>query len=173
MRVLCLLFVLSFLPMDYANAQQSNQQENQPQWSGMTNPRARRARPTPKTIDEATFGKETKKPTAPEDKMVQPAKNNATAKIPTDTKTKKTNANLPQLTDGMAERIAQIKGQSLTWEDYEMYPYEEDKSGYYMRIYQLNDGMTLNIGGPSPDYEPRYIYITDGKGDVIKSLKEY
>lgn len=172
MKTLCLLFILGLLQITPVNAQYFGSAntgdtavpaKKQQKWGGLNNPRAiiaKRVKPA-ETTNEQGNSKQAKTTNEQEKEKTPPA----AKKLPV----KKG----PALTDGMAERIAQMRGNNLSWADYEMYPYEENGSGYYIRRFELNDGMALIMGGPSLEGEPRYIYITDGQGIVIKALKDY
>lgn len=61
--------------------------------------------------------------------------------------------------------ITMVKGDDLTWEDFEKFPHEEIGSGLYIREYNIIGGGDLLIGGPSLDEEPWYIEIIDLDGD--------
>ncbi|MBR5444760.1 MAG: hypothetical protein IKV57_01470, partial [Clostridia bacterium] len=58
-------------------------------------------------------------------------------------------------------RLAEEKGETLTWSDFEAYKYIETGSGLYIRLYEIDDMFSLSIGGGYPlDKAPMYIYLT-------------
>ena len=51
------------------------------------------------------------------------------------------------------------KGEELSWEDFDKFSYVETGSGLYIRVYEINPGFSLWIGGNSIDSEPMYISL--------------
>ncbi|MDR1693684.1 MAG: hypothetical protein LBR70_00625 [Lactobacillaceae bacterium] len=162
-------------------------QAQKPAWSGMNNPRAVRTRAAQKA---PVWGNSADKATAEpvqNSQTVQrqqantnaPAADIQTEELPTPRKfIQPTNARgqkIPPLDYDTVISISERRGNALTWQDFDNYPYEEsdEDTGYISRRYELVDGYALILGGPDLDYEPRYIYITDGGIIVIKSIKGY
>ncbi|MBQ8248345.1 MAG: hypothetical protein IJY93_00480, partial [Clostridia bacterium] len=52
------------------------------------------------------------------------------------------------------------KGKALTWEDFEDFKFIETGSGLYIRVYRMDEGFELWIGGGYIDSPPMYIYLT-------------
>ena len=59
------------------------------------------------------------------------------------------------------------KGKALSWKDFEDYRCSETGSGLYIRVYKLDQGYTLSIGGGNTDSDPMYITLTDPSGRYI------
>ncbi|MBR4961705.1 MAG: hypothetical protein IKY52_12485 [Clostridia bacterium] len=58
-------------------------------------------------------------------------------------------------------RLAEEKGEALTWSDFETYSYVETGSGLYIRLYTIDEMFSLAIGGSYPaEKAPMYIYLT-------------
>lgn len=64
------------------------------------------------------------------------------------------------------------KGDSLTWNDFAAYPYEDEGSGLYIRKYNIEGGHQLMISGKSLDKKPDHIYVVNKDGEKIDLLKE-
>lgn len=79
-------------------------------------------------------------------------------------------------------RLAENKGEELTWSDFEMYNAIETGSGLYILVYEIDETFDLMIGGSSPVSSPMYIrlvakanrddYIDIRTEDVEKFLSE-
>lgn len=52
-----------------------------------------------------------------------------------------------------------IKGDNLSWEDFQIYNGKEIGSGLYIMWYPIDDKYNLLIGGGSPKEKPMYIYL--------------
>ncbi|MBQ8642792.1 MAG: hypothetical protein IJ480_11320 [Clostridia bacterium] len=58
-------------------------------------------------------------------------------------------------------RLAEEKGEELTWSDFEYYNYNETGSGLYIRVYGIDEMFSLAIGGGyQTDDAPMYIYLS-------------
>ncbi|MDN8588937.1 hypothetical protein Q0V21_09185 [Paenibacillus sp. 11B] len=64
------------------------------------------------------------------------------------------------------------KGDSLTWNDFAAYPYEDEGSGLYIRKYNIEGCHQLMISGKSLDNKPDHIYVVNKGGEKIDLLKE-
>ena len=62
------------------------------------------------------------------------------------------------------------KGEELSWNDFEDYHSTETGSGLYIRVYKLDQGYTLSIGGGNTDSSPLYMTLTapDGRNADIR-----
>lgn len=79
-------------------------------------------------------------------------------------------------------RLAENKGEELTWSDFEMYNADETGSGLYILIYDIDETFDLMIGGGAPVSPPMYIrlvtkadrynYIDIRTEDVEKFISE-
>lgn len=56
------------------------------------------------------------------------------------------------------------KGQNLSWEDFDHFPYIETGSGLYIRVYEIDEMFSLAIGGAGPNSVPMYIYLSASDG---------
>ncbi len=65
------------------------------------------------------------------------------------------------------EKVLELseKGESLTWEDFAAYPYQEVGSGLHIRLYSIDDTFDLMICGPHSEEAPWYIYLGDKEHD--------
>lgn len=62
------------------------------------------------------------------------------------------------------------KGEALGWDDFNKFEYYETGSGLYIRVYEIDEMFSLQIGGdPDSETEPMYIYLSasDGSEDCI------
>ena len=66
-------------------------------------------------------------------------------------------------------RALSEKGETLTWGDLEGFAYTETGSGLYIRIFEVEGGYTLSVGGGSPKAEeqPLYAYFSAGEAAYI------
>ncbi|QOS79281.1 hypothetical protein JNUCC31_32325 [Paenibacillus sp. JNUCC31] len=64
------------------------------------------------------------------------------------------------------------KGESLSWNDFKAYPYEDEGSGLYIRKYNVEGGHQLIISGKSLDNKPDHIYVVNKDGEKIDLSKE-
>ena len=79
-------------------------------------------------------------------------------------------------------RLAENKGEELTWDDFKMYNAIETGSGLYILVYEIDETFDLMIGGSSPVSTPMYIrlvtkadwdnYIDIRTEDVEKFISE-
>ena len=79
-------------------------------------------------------------------------------------------------------RLAENKGEKLTWDDFKMYNAIETGSGLYILVYEIDETFDLWIGGGAPVSSPMYIrlvtkdnidnYIDIRTGDVEKFISE-
>jgi beta-lactamase regulating signal transducer with metallopeptidase domain len=60
--------------------------------------------------------------------------------------------------------ILSQKGEELSWEDFDKFTYIETGSGLYIRVYEINPGFSLWIGGGGPGREPMYISLRTNTG---------
>ena len=56
-------------------------------------------------------------------------------------------------------RLAENKGEELTWDDFKMYNAIETGSGLYILVYSIDETFDLWIGGGSPVSSPMYIRL--------------
>ncbi len=56
-------------------------------------------------------------------------------------------------------RLAENKGEALTWSDFQMYNAIETGSGLYILVYEIDEAFDLMIGGSSPVSSPMYIRL--------------
>ncbi len=56
-------------------------------------------------------------------------------------------------------RLAENKGEELTWDDFKMYNAIETGSGLYILVYEIDETFDLMIGGGSPVSSPMYIRL--------------
>ena len=56
-------------------------------------------------------------------------------------------------------RLAENKGEELTWDDFKMYNARETGSGLYILVYDIDEDFELLIGGSSPASSPMYISL--------------
>ncbi len=56
-------------------------------------------------------------------------------------------------------RLAENRGEELTWSDFQMYNAIETGSGLYILVYEIDDTFNLMIGGSSPVSSPMYIRL--------------
>ncbi|KTD85741.1 hypothetical protein [Paenibacillus etheri] len=59
------------------------------------------------------------------------------------------------------------RGEELTWEDFDAYPFEDVGSGLYIRKYEINDDYHVLVGGGSVDAAPLYINLVKRNGEKI------
>lgn len=79
-------------------------------------------------------------------------------------------------------RLAENKGEELTWSDFQMYNAIDTGSGLYILVYEIDETFDLMIGGSSPVSSPMYIrlvakanrgnYIDIRTEDVEKFISE-
>ena len=63
------------------------------------------------------------------------------------------------------------KGDSLTWEDFDLFSYEEIGSGLYIRQYVIDDLFDLIIGGSSQETKPTYIQLRNIETDAFIDIR--
>ena len=69
-------------------------------------------------------------------------------------------------------RLAENKGEELTWSDFQMYNAIETGSGLYILVYEIDDTFDLMIGGSSPVSSPMYIrLVTKADWDVFIDVR--
>ncbi|KIR01153.1 hypothetical protein P261_02894 [Lachnospiraceae bacterium TWA4] len=64
-----------------------------------------------------------------------------------------------------------IKGENITWEDFERFPHEDIGSGRYIYKYDMVDGNSLILNGNKLDSPPECIYIIDSNSSIKEVLK--
>jgi hypothetical protein len=58
-----------------------------------------------------------------------------------------------------------LKGDNLSWQDFEKYNGSEIGSGLYIVEYPINDEYVILIGGGKMEEKPMYIYLVNKKTD--------
>lgn len=79
-----------------------------------------------------------------------------------------------KLTDVELDEMVSIKGvESLTWEDFKSFKFQEDKSFGLVRIYTLDNGTTLILSGDKDSIKPHTISLVeiDGRLTYLKNNK--
>lgn len=56
------------------------------------------------------------------------------------------------------------KGDDLSWEDFEQYPYENIGSGLYIQRHKIDEIFSLLVGGGSFESKPMYVYLQASLG---------
>ncbi|MCM1328232.1 MAG: hypothetical protein NC253_02230 [Ruminococcus sp.] len=68
-----------------------------------------------------------------------------------------------------ADKVRELakKGDELTWSDFDGYAFTDIGSGLYVRVYSVEGGYTVAVGGGSLTEKPMYVRLSAGDGDYI------